>query len=117
MPNSRHMSDLLSPSSRRPTKRRRSSITELAFHGINTSRQKSEKCYPCVRYEVSPMSQAAHKLRLGEPHVKRSQFVVPAQAGPVAVRYRETAAYGSRASRVLARDDSDEDIAHYLHIA
>jgi ABC-type bacteriocin/lantibiotic exporter with double-glycine peptidase domain len=29
----------------RATKRRRSSITEISFHGINTSR-KSEKCYP-----------------------------------------------------------------------
>src|SRR6266567_4638791 len=60
MPNSRHTSVMASPSSRRATKRRRSSITELAFHGIHTSRlQKSEKCNPCVRYEMSPMSQAA----------------------------------------------------------
>src|SRR6202165_4960780 len=52
---------MASPSSRRATKRRRSSITELAFHGIHTSRlQKSEKCNPCVRYEMSPMSRAAH---------------------------------------------------------
>src|SRR6266511_1613865 len=35
MPNSRHTSVMASPSSRRATKRRRSSITELAFHGIN----------------------------------------------------------------------------------
>jgi Integrase core domain len=34
-------SDIDSPSSRRPTKRRRSSISELAFHGICTSRVKS----------------------------------------------------------------------------
>jgi hypothetical protein len=35
-------------------------MTELAFHGIHTSRlQKSEKCNPCVRYEMSPMSRAA----------------------------------------------------------
>src|SRR5205823_12999866 len=27
---------------------------------------KGEKCYPCVRYEVSPMSQAAHYLCLKE---------------------------------------------------
>jgi hypothetical protein len=52
---------MASPSSRRATKRRRSSITELAFHGIHTSRlQKSEKCNPCARYEMSPMSRAAH---------------------------------------------------------
>src|SRR5262249_11702811 len=57
MPNSRHTSDMLSPSSRRPTKRRSSSITELAFHGINTSRQKAKsvthvsgtKCHLCLR--------------------------------------------------------------------
>src|SRR5260370_15357651 len=57
---------MASPSSRRATKRRRSSITELAFHGIHTSRlqslQKSEKCNPCVRYEMSPMSQVAHQI-------------------------------------------------------
>src|SRR5437763_1365471 len=53
---------MVSPSRRRATKRRRSSITELAFHGIHTSRlQKSEKCNPCVRYKLSPMSRAAHK--------------------------------------------------------
>src|ERR1700760_2549675 len=38
MPNSRHTSVIASPSRRRATKRRRSSITELAFHGIDTSR-------------------------------------------------------------------------------
>src|SRR5882672_8409739 len=36
MPNSRHKWLICSPSSRRATKRRRSSITELAFHGIAT---------------------------------------------------------------------------------
>src|SRR6266436_3644669 len=57
MPNSRHTSVIASPSSRRATKRRRSSITELAFHGINTSRQKAKsvthvsgtKCHLCLR--------------------------------------------------------------------
>src|SRR3984893_6270216 len=39
MPNSRHTSVMASPSNRRATKRRRSSITELAFHGIYTSRR------------------------------------------------------------------------------
>jgi hypothetical protein len=33
---------MLSPSSSRATKRRRSSITEVSFHGINTSRQKTK---------------------------------------------------------------------------
>src|SRR3954465_3662519 len=48
---------MVSPSSTRATKRRRSSITELTFHGINTSRQKAKsvthvsgtKCHPCPR--------------------------------------------------------------------
>src|ERR1700692_1124897 len=39
MPKSRHTSVIASPSKRRATKRRRSSITELAFHGIYTSRR------------------------------------------------------------------------------
>src|ERR1043166_4544643 len=37
MPNSRHIAVISSPSRRRATKRRRSSITELSFHGIATS--------------------------------------------------------------------------------
>src|SRR3954469_1163720 len=57
MPNSRQTSVIASPSSTRATKHRRSSITELAFHGINTSRQKAKsvthvsgtKCHPCLR--------------------------------------------------------------------
>jgi hypothetical protein len=45
---------------RRPTKRSRSSITELTFHGIYTSRVKSAgKCNPCVRYEMEPMCRVA----------------------------------------------------------
>ena len=55
----------LASSPRRPasraTNRRRSSITEHSFHGIDTSRRKGGKCYPCVRYVLSPMSRAAHK--------------------------------------------------------
>src|SRR5262252_4349553 len=39
MPNSRQTSVMASPSRSRATKRRRSSITELAFHGIDTSRR------------------------------------------------------------------------------
>jgi hypothetical protein len=56
IPNSRHTSDIDSPSSRRPMKRRRSSITELTFHGIYTSRIESAgKCNPCaVRNGVHP---------------------------------------------------------------
>jgi hypothetical protein len=47
-----------SPSSSRATNRRRSSITEHSFHGIHAS-PKGERCYPCVRYDLSPMSRAA----------------------------------------------------------
>src|ERR1700757_2098036 len=57
MPNSRHTSVIVSPSNSRATNRRRSSITELAFHGIHTSRRtKAEsvthvsgtKCHLCL---------------------------------------------------------------------
>src|SRR6266536_5478620 len=56
MPNSRHTSVMASPYSRRATMRRRSSINKLAFHGINTSRQKAKsvthvsgtKCHLCL---------------------------------------------------------------------
>src|SRR3982074_1720797 len=37
---------MASPSNRRATKRRRSSITELAFHGIHTSRPQRRKVLP-----------------------------------------------------------------------
>src|SRR5690348_14577351 len=56
-PNSRQTSVMASPSRSRATKRRRSSITELAFHGIHTSRRtKAEsvthvsgtKCHLCL---------------------------------------------------------------------
>src|SRR6516162_6168233 len=43
MPKSRQTSVIASPSISRATKRRRSSITELAFHGINTSRPQTAK--------------------------------------------------------------------------
>jgi hypothetical protein len=59
MPNSRHRPVIGSPSSRRATKRRRSSITELAFHGIHTSPMQLHgggvthvsgmKCHLCLR--------------------------------------------------------------------
>src|SRR5690606_11128772 len=42
MPNSRQTSLIRSPSRRRATKRRRSSITEHSFHGINTSGPKAK---------------------------------------------------------------------------
>src|SRR5439155_20582960 len=58
MPNSRHMSVIGSPSRSRATKRSRSSIAELSFHGIHTSRSKKAKsvthvsgtkCHLCLR--------------------------------------------------------------------
>src|ERR1700676_4077891 len=58
MANSRQSATIFSPSSKRPTKRTRSSITEHSFQGI-TSSPKGKKCHPCVRYKLSPMCQAA----------------------------------------------------------
>jgi hypothetical protein len=59
---------MASPSSSRATKRRRSSTTEPSFQGIATSRLPpvvaDGKCYPCVRYDLSPMSRAAQSFRL-----------------------------------------------------
>src|SRR6267143_2098110 len=57
MPNSRHTSVIASPSSSRDTNRRRSSITEHSFHGIDTSRLEAAEsvthvsgtfCHPCL---------------------------------------------------------------------
>src|SRR5437879_7253974 len=82
MPQSRHTSALGSPSKRQATKQRRSCTTELAFHGIHTSRlQKSEKCNPCVRYEMSPMSRAAQERRELLPPLRHSSSVHPADIG------------------------------------
>jgi hypothetical protein len=56
-----------SPSKRRATKRRRSSITELSFHGINTSNQKPKVLPMCpvrnVTY-VSGRSSASDRRRI-----------------------------------------------------
>jgi len=35
-------------------------MTEVFLYGIDTSR-KSEKCYPCLRYKTSPISQVGHQ--------------------------------------------------------
>ena len=50
---------------RRATKRRRSSITELSFHGIDTFPRAiaGGKCYPCLRYKMSPMSRVGQLNR------------------------------------------------------
>src|SRR3989442_3655734 len=76
MPNSRQTSVIDSPSSSRDTNRRRSSITEHSFHGIDTSRPKAESvthvsgtiCHPCLR----PVTAA--QLRLAsQPELARQR--------------------------------------------
>src|SRR5216683_769874 len=60
MPNSRQTSVIASPSSSRATNRRRSSITEHSFRGINTSRRKAKSvthvsgtiCHLCLRLDT-----------------------------------------------------------------
>src|SRR5437870_10645373 len=77
MPNSRQTSVIDSPSSSRDTNRRRSSITEHSFHGIDTSRPKAESvthvsgtiCHPClrpVRYQFNGL-----RARVGRPFFLR----------------------------------------------
>lgn len=63
-------------------KRRRSSTAEHSFQGIARHRHlppasASEKCYPCVWYEMSPMSRAAHK-RAGNERVGVGPLMYPA---------------------------------------
>src|SRR5882762_2787494 len=55
MANSRHSATIFSPSSKRPTKRTRSSITEHSFQGIASSPRggsvtyvSGTNCHPCV---------------------------------------------------------------------
>src|ERR1700732_3546301 len=61
MPNSLKSSAIASPVSRRATNCSLSSITEHSFQGITPSPSTGRKCYLCVRYNVLPMSQVAHK--------------------------------------------------------
>ena len=53
---------MASPSRSRATNRRRSSMTEHSFQGIRhlPPGMPGGRCYPCVRYVLSPMSRAAH---------------------------------------------------------
>src|SRR5690348_11965023 len=52
---------MLSPSFSRITKRMRSSITELSFHGFHFPAPfQAKKCNPCLRYVLLPMCRAAH---------------------------------------------------------
>src|SRR4051794_1564529 len=87
---------MASPSSRRATKRRRSSITELAFHGIHTSRLQSlqkaksvthvsgTKCHPCLgpvrprrrrRELISAFNSASSRCERSSPVHIRSHSV------------------------------------------
>src|ERR1700722_3829706 len=59
MPNSLQSSAIASPASRRATNCRLSSIAEHSFQGIAPSLY-GRKSHLCVRYNVLPMSQAAH---------------------------------------------------------
>src|SRR5262245_39696722 len=90
IPNSRHRSVMASPSSNRATKRRRSSTTEDSFQGIGTSRQRvvaGEKCYPCLRYDLSPISRSAQQREFttgGPLHIPASK---PSGQHPVSKLY------------------------------
>ena len=79
MPNSRHSAVIGSPSSRRATKRRRSSMTVLSLHGIHTSgREKAESvthvsgtfCNPCPRPLIN--ARGAHVPGGGVSDARRS---------------------------------------------
>src|SRR5438477_1082400 len=61
MPNSLQSSAIGSPASRRATNCSLSSIAEHSFQGIGSPPSSGRKCHLCVRYDVLPMSQAAHK--------------------------------------------------------
>src|SRR6185437_8731525 len=56
----------------------------------------SEKCYPCVRYEVSPMSRAAQGVRSRYGHCSRQP--VCAQAGCLAGCFAETVGFAAMAA-------------------
>src|SRR5438477_12624998 len=60
MPNSLQSSAIGSPASRRATNCSLSSIAEHSFQGIGSPPSSGRKCHLCVRYDVLPMSQAAH---------------------------------------------------------
>src|SRR5258708_19037510 len=43
----------------------------------STPPAKGEKCYPCVRYDLSPMPQAAHLRALRTPNAVRKGQLAP----------------------------------------
>src|SRR6478672_1856036 len=57
MPKSRHATAIFSPSNSRAMNFRRSSMGLHTFQGILRSPQKARLCYPCLRNELSPLSQ------------------------------------------------------------
>src|SRR4029077_19222861 len=63
MPKSRHSPAIFSPSSSRAMNFSRSSIGLHSFQGILLSLQKARLCNPCLRNELSPLSQEGHRLQ------------------------------------------------------
>src|ERR1700756_2734636 len=99
MPNSRQTSVMASPSRSRATKRRRSSITELAFHGIHTSRRtKAEsvthvsgtKCHLCLGPLIIDWAALPHGYGFREPQAFEWTVGVigPSDGGSPPVRRR-----------------------------
>src|SRR5256885_7036957 len=64
---------MASPSNRRATKRRRSSIPNSLSTPSTPPARKGEKCYPCVRYEMlsSPDTEVTGRRRSGAPAPER----------------------------------------------
>src|SRR5262249_25934750 len=82
MPNSRHRPAIFSPSSRRATNLRRSSMGLHSFQGILLSRQKARLCNPCLRNELSPLPQEGHaRFRASQDlHHAKSRSRMPSEA-------------------------------------
>src|SRR3982075_444550 len=69
---------MASPSNRRATKRRRSSITELAFHGIHTSRPQRRKVLPmCPVRSVTYVSGRSPSPLTGHAFLERRYLIIP----------------------------------------
>src|ERR1700741_3283252 len=79
MPNSRDRTALCSPSSSRPMNFRRSSMGLHTFQDILRSPQKAQLCNPCLRNELSPLSQEGHTVRAG---AKRNKESIAETIGP-----------------------------------
>src|SRR6476660_5157003 len=73
MPKSRHATAIFSPSSSLAMNFSRSSMGLHTFHGILRSPQKARLCNPCLRTELSPLSQEGH---IGRQPNLRSRFLV-----------------------------------------